>query len=77
MFYLMKSKYAIFSNFKVTKIERSAFLGTHSIKLLHISYNEKNFSANVRSHFQVDLRDALLENTSGSSFELRNSNYAS
>ena len=27
MFYLMKSKYAIFSHFKVTKIERSAFLG--------------------------------------------------
>ena len=27
MFYLMKSNYAIFSNIKVTKIERSAFLG--------------------------------------------------
>ena len=31
MFYLMKSKYAIFSNIKVTKIERSAFFGTPSI----------------------------------------------
>ena len=31
MFYLMKSKYAIFLNIKVTKIERSAFWGTHSI----------------------------------------------
>ena len=27
MFYLMKSKYGIFLNIKVTKIERSAFLG--------------------------------------------------
>ena len=31
MFYLMKSKYAIFSNIKVTKIERSAFGGTPGI----------------------------------------------
>ena len=32
LFYLMKSKYAIiFSNFKVTKIKRSAFFGTPSI----------------------------------------------
>ena len=31
MFYLMKSKYAIFSNFNVTKIERSAFYGTPGI----------------------------------------------
>ena len=40
MFYLMKSKYAIFSNFKVTKIERSSFLGDTRYK------NEKvnNFS---------------------------------
>ena len=34
MFYLMKSKYAIFSNIKVTKIERSAFLGTPGIKAI-------------------------------------------
>ena len=27
MFYLMKSKYALFPNIKVTKIELSAFLG--------------------------------------------------
>ena len=31
MFYLTKSKYAIFANFKVTKIERSAFGGTPGI----------------------------------------------
>ena len=31
MFYLMKSKYAIYFNIKVTKIERSAFLGTPGI----------------------------------------------
>ena len=31
MFYLMKSKYAIFSNIKVTKIERSAFGGRSGI----------------------------------------------
>ena len=31
MFYLMKSKYAVFSNIKVTKIERSALLGTPGI----------------------------------------------
>ena len=29
LFYLMKSKYAIFSNIKVTKVERSAFGGTY------------------------------------------------
>ena len=31
MFYLMKLKYTIFSNIRVTKIERSAFLGTPGI----------------------------------------------
>ena len=31
MFYLMTLKYAIFSNIKVTKIERSAFFGTPGI----------------------------------------------
>ena len=44
MFYLMKSKYAIFSNIKVTKIERSTFLGTPGIiicnaKCYHIAGN--------------------------------------
>ena len=36
MFYLMKSKYAIFSNIKVTKIERSAFFGTPGIDLVSV-----------------------------------------
>ena len=36
MFYLMKSKYAIFLNIKVTKIERSALLG-HPIYIAHFS----------------------------------------
>ena len=43
MFYLMKLRYAIFSNIKVTNIERSAFWGTPGIgevvepsKLLYI-----------------------------------------
>ena len=36
MFYLMKVKYAIFSNIKVTKIERSAFLGTPGICLYSV-----------------------------------------
>ena len=31
MLYLMKSKYAIFSNFKVTKIKHSAFGGTQGL----------------------------------------------
>ena len=31
MFYLMKTKYDIFSNIQVTKIERSAFWGTPGI----------------------------------------------
>ena len=37
MFYLLKSKYAIFSNFIVTKIERSAFLGDsyQSVGIVH------------------------------------------
>ena len=36
MFYLLKSKYAVFSNIKVTKINRSAVFGTpggHFMKL--------------------------------------------
>ena len=34
MFYLMKSKYAIFLNIKLTKIERSAFFGTPGLLII-------------------------------------------
>ena len=37
LFYLMKSKYAIFSNIKVTKVERSAFGGTYYRSLLQVN----------------------------------------
>ena len=37
MFYLMKSKYAIFSNIKVTKFKRSAFFGTPGIVLSRVN----------------------------------------
>ena len=37
--YLMKSKYAIFSNIKVTKIERSAFLGHPVERFLHVVWD--------------------------------------
>ena len=39
MFYLMKSKYDIVWNFKVTKIERSAFFGTPSISIVWVGYS--------------------------------------
>ena len=40
MFYLMKLKYVIFSNIKVTKIERSAFIGTPgTVKSHYTIYN--------------------------------------
>ena len=46
MFYLMKSKYAIFSNFKVTEIERSSFYwggGTPGINLCVPKREEKYY----------------------------------
>ena len=40
LIYLMKSKYAVFSNFKVTKIESSAFLGTPGMPMISFTNKE-------------------------------------
>ena len=46
MFYLMKSKYAIFSNIKVTKIERYSFFFGHPV-YIHIWFSVKQISSAV------------------------------
>ena len=48
MIYPMKSKYAIFSNIKVTKIERSAFLG-HPVYIYMFKFHYDMWSSRQES----------------------------